>query len=335
VYVLAGNSDDQGGLFAFDATGARGCSGSPVVCQPLWTAPIVNDDAPTIAAGRVYASNAGGRLEVYDAAGVEGCSGVPVVCQPLWTAPSGEGVVPPSKPAVVDGVAYVATRSGTLVASDAAGVTNCSGAPKVCQPLWTAPGNGSFAGVPPAPVVGGGKAYVVHGQPGGAGGAEVAAYDAAGVTSCTGVPTTCAPLWRTPVQASIGSFYELALTDEYLLVPNAIGANLPPGPGNPALGQAFRVDGAGCAAASCPPAFRWGGPVTPIVVNHLILFGAPQLFAVDAHGIANCSAGICAPVAQSAGPVGGTTATGRATAGGRVFTVSLAADGTGALTAAW
>jgi outer membrane protein assembly factor BamB len=43
-----------------------------------------------------------------------------------------------SSPAVANGVVYVGSDDGTLYAFDAAGGTNCGGAPKICFPLWSA-----------------------------------------------------------------------------------------------------------------------------------------------------------------------------------------------------
>ena len=53
-----------------------------------------------------------------------------------WTAVTGGQQF--SSPAVANGVAYVGSDDGKLYAFDAAGVTNCSGAPRTCSPLWTA-----------------------------------------------------------------------------------------------------------------------------------------------------------------------------------------------------
>src|SRR2546425_5122827 len=39
--------------------------------------------------------------------------------------------------AVANGVAYVGARNGKIYAFDATGTTNCSGAPKLCSPLWS------------------------------------------------------------------------------------------------------------------------------------------------------------------------------------------------------
>src|SRR5205807_9072111 len=52
-----------------------------------------------------------------------------------WTGATGNLIT--SSPAVANGTAYVGAYDGKLYAFDAAGVTNCSGAPTTCSPLWT------------------------------------------------------------------------------------------------------------------------------------------------------------------------------------------------------
>jgi outer membrane protein assembly factor BamB len=63
-----------------------------------------------------------------------------------------------SSPAVANGVAYVSTAYGHLYAFDAAGVINCSGAPKTCTPLWIGPTGAQVASM--SPVVANGVVYV-------------------------------------------------------------------------------------------------------------------------------------------------------------------------------
>jgi hypothetical protein len=133
--VYVGSDDNK--LYAFDATGMAGCSGSPRTCAPLWTA--ITGSAilspPTIANGVIYVGSNDGKLYALDAAGVSGCSGSPKTCTPLWTAATGGWIQ--SSPAVANGVVYVGSDDKKLYAFDATGMAGCSGSPRTCAPLWT------------------------------------------------------------------------------------------------------------------------------------------------------------------------------------------------------
>jgi outer membrane protein assembly factor BamB len=191
-------------LEELDAMGVDNCGGTPKVCQPRWTAPIISLSTPSIANGKVYVAGAinGARLvAVYDEAGTTSCagSGSSRVCQPLFTAALPLGMMTGSV-AVSGNVFYYAIEpdfpnSGQLVAFDANGVTNCAGAPApVCQPLWT----GTLTGVTrnSTPAVAGGRVYVVS-TPAiqqTVTASVVDVFDAAGTAGCTGTPVVCAPL---------------------------------------------------------------------------------------------------------------------------------------------
>jgi outer membrane protein assembly factor BamB len=134
--------------------------------------------------GVVYVGSNDGNLYAFDAAGVTNCSGTPKTCQPLWTATTGriDGT-----PAVANGVVYIGAN-GKLNAFDAAGVTNCSGTPKTCSPLWTSDLRGISTS---SPAVANDVVYIG----GSTAPAKLYAFDAAGVTNCSGTPKRCTPLW--------------------------------------------------------------------------------------------------------------------------------------------
>jgi outer membrane protein assembly factor BamB len=143
-------------LYAFDAAGTTHCSGAPKTCTPLWTATTAGTGASAaVAKGVVYVfvELPAEVLYAFDAAGSTHCSGVPKTCTPLWTASPGgsEGGFRP--PAVANGVVYV-SGGQDLLGFDAAGSVNCSGTPRVCAPLWTAPRDGF------GPVVANGMVYL-------------------------------------------------------------------------------------------------------------------------------------------------------------------------------
>jgi PPOX class probable F420-dependent enzyme len=161
-------------LYAFDASATTNCSGTPKVCTPLWSASMTNNDtyvsSPTVANGAVLVGTDNG-LYAYDASGNTHCSGMPKVCDPVWVqAPFGRITTP----AVANGVVY-AGSAFTLDAFDAT-----TGAP-----LWTA----SSSTTSP-PTVANGAVYIVVGS-----GSSLEAFDASGVTNCSGAPKTCSPLW--------------------------------------------------------------------------------------------------------------------------------------------
>jgi len=192
-------------LYAFSAAGNTNCSGSPKICMPLWSAFLSDASVgtPAVADGVVYIG--AGLLYAFDAAGTTNCSGIPTVCTALWTG--SVAVDGRSSPAVAEGVVYIGSqdfvspRWNKLNAFSADGVTNCTGTPKVCWPLWTAV-VGESSQHANTPAIANGVVYVsaagrelAFGQSG-----LINAFDAAGVTNCSGSPKMCTPLW-TAVQS--------------------------------------------------------------------------------------------------------------------------------------
>jgi outer membrane protein assembly factor BamB len=183
VYVSAATT-----LYAFSATGTTGCSGTPKVCTPLWTATGAGGVwSPAVAGGAVYVGVGAGRLDAFSAAGTTGCSGTPPsrTCTPLWTAVTGGNGF--TTPTVANGVVYFGSGDTKLYAfSAAAGSTHCSGIPKTCTPLWTAATGNSISS---APAVAAGAVYVSSGD------GTLYAFSATGTTGCSGTPKVCTPLW--------------------------------------------------------------------------------------------------------------------------------------------
>jgi hypothetical protein len=238
-------------------------------------------------AGVLYASDANG-VEAYSADGTTGCSGSPLACTPLWSYPT--GILPsvdasPGRIAVLNGVAFVSTTSA-LEAFDANGTTNCGGTPKVCQPLWSAPG--SFD----SPTLSNGTVYVTSST-------GLKAFDEAGQTDCAGTPKVCSPVWTAPgvsgvVTVSAGIAYALGGTGIV----------------------AFDANGTkGCTGSPkvCTPLWEYA-PNFPVTGSYVVVSGStlyadtffssrPMQFtgdfeAFDAQGAAACSGSptVCGPI---------------------------------------
>jgi hypothetical protein len=182
-YVSASGSVVAGYLFAFDASGATGCSGTPKTCTPLWQAQG-QFGTPTVSGGYVYVGSGGSTqtFSVFDASGTTNCTGIPKTCTALWTDPTGQNLSL-SYPAITRDSMYV-NAGGTLEVFDALGHTNCSGTPTTCKPLWTA--TGPFDN---SPIIANGVVYLSTTT-----GTTTDAFDAAGISGCSGTPKTCTPL---------------------------------------------------------------------------------------------------------------------------------------------
>jgi hypothetical protein len=197
-FVYATDRVDQRTLYAFDAAGVAGCSGTPRKCAPLWRAdggsPGGSAGGPpvrtAVANGIVYATNIDG-VFAFDAKGVNGCSGTPKTCTPLWSGT--QMTANPTGPVIAHGLVFMGTDDsnevsfrGSLVGFDAAGVQGCSGTPKRCVPIWRA---ATITGaVHYSPAVAGDRLYV-----GSADG--LSAFD---VDACSTSRPPCNPLWTAP-----------------------------------------------------------------------------------------------------------------------------------------
>ena len=185
-------------LEAFDATGQQNCSGTPKVCQPLWSA-SGSFGSPTVT-GTTVLVTAATEVEAFSATGQTNCSGTPTVCAPLWTyspAQTGLSGIEGTAVTISGNTAFVevfSSNSSFVAALDANGVTNCSGSPTTCAPLRLyvlnyAPGNGTVG----YPMVLGSTLYVATGgivQHGGSQG-DIEAFDATGVDNCS---SECHPI---------------------------------------------------------------------------------------------------------------------------------------------
>ena len=271
-------------VYAVDAAGNSGCSGVPRTCAPLWTAALADGStsSPAVANGVVYVTSDDGTLAAFDAAGTMGCSGTPTTCTPLWTAHIGTASFP--SPVVVNGVLYIAASGSpvgdaTLAAFDAAGVTGCGGTPKTCTPLWTADlGSGDTAS---SPAVANGMVYVANTD------GVLMAFDAAGNTDCSGIPTACTPLWTATLFGR--TLASPAVAGGMVFITTTFGKV-----------EAFDATGsAGCSGTPkvCSPLWTSeliGGAArdsSPAVAHGVVYAGAfdGKLYAYDASGSTGCT----------------------------------------------
>ena len=211
-----------------------------------------------------------------------------------WSGHTGATIS--SSPAVVDGVVYVGSDDYKLYAFDAAGVTNCSGSPKTCAPLWTA----NTAGPPSSPTVANGVVYVgAADNIAGSQGNRLYAFSAAGTTNCSGSPKVCSPLWTAVLSDSaVGT---PAIADGVVYI---------------SAGVLYAFDAAGTTSCSgspkvCTPLWT-GTPGTggvrssPAVANGVVYAGSQdfasggvhKLAAFSAAGTTNCSGSpkVCTPL---------------------------------------
>jgi outer membrane protein assembly factor BamB len=199
VYI---GSDDHN-LWVFDANGTKNCSGTPRTCTRLWTAHTGGgiDSSPAVVNGVVYVGSGDANLYTFDANGTKNCSGTPTRCTPLWTASPGN-VGMDASPAVANGVVYVggvdyvgggiiAFPVNYLVAFDANGSKNCSGAPKTCRPLWVS--NSNIGTSDSSPSVANGVVYYLGAGAVDPSSAGLYGLDASG-KNCSVSPTRCR-LW--------------------------------------------------------------------------------------------------------------------------------------------
>ena len=178
-----------------------GSSGPVPECPPVWSRHLGSSPngamkaLPAVADGRVFASyssvvSSQGTLDAFDGRDATG----PTFWSALLPGKGGPDI------AVADGVVVTTVQIGLdslIAAYDASGVTNCSGTPKVCSPLWvsdTWTGGGTEA----APAIADGVVYRAVGS-------ELRAYDLHGQQGCAGTPVVCQKLWVAEAGSGVGA----------------------------------------------------------------------------------------------------------------------------------
>ena len=219
-----------------------------------------------------------------------------------WTGTIGGGATS-SSPVVANGIVYIGSSDGNLVAFNAAG---CLDAYSECAPLWEGHTRNGIYG---APAVDGTTVYVASAD------RWLYAFDAGGC----GAATTCAPRWRGWLGSA--SLASIAISDGTVFVSNYGGKLL-----------AFAATG--CGHVECHP--LWIGKGTghssssPAVGSGLVFFGTSRglhgwLYAFAAGGCG--AAQQCAPVWQASVPGAGFGAA--TVARGNVYVAGGTFDGGG------
>ncbi len=282
VGATSGSNSNESALYAFDASGASGCSGSPRTCSPLWTTTALPSGSmlpPSIADGVALVALPGLPLRAYDAAGSTNCGGAPKRCDVLWsTAPLGQSS---STAVAANGLVYQGFYSadlavGTGVAAyDLSGTTNCSGTPKTCRPVWIGriPRVTNFV----VPAVANGVVYITSDT-------TLYAFAAAGDTNCSGgTPKSCLPLWQADLPSGTGFGTAPVVSNGFVFQATANGEL-----------EAFDAAGlAGCSGTPriCTRRFFAAASGIPSVADGTLYALTPngRLSAFDATGAERCS----------------------------------------------
>jgi len=164
-YIVQYREDSS--LAVYDAHGTTNCSGTPALCQPLWTAATGPQQAASMVAvayGNIYVP-AYQHIDVFDLGGTTNCAGTPKVCTPLRSVTSpamGGGIAVASSVTIANGVGYIGVKNlnssgGRLIAFDAQDTASCAGQPLTCPILWSQ----DFSGAPDStPAVADGRIYI-------------------------------------------------------------------------------------------------------------------------------------------------------------------------------
>ncbi len=202
-----------------------------------------------------------------------------------------------SSPAVANGVVYIGSRNSGQLFAFAVG---CGVGGAICQPLWSATTDNWWISSSPAIYSNGSSSQVIIGGAGG----KLWAFDAAGITNCSGIAPAriCTALWTGQTGAAItGS-------------PTVYNGVVYVGSNDKKL-YAFDPSSCGTAGASCAP--LWTGTTTGAIhsspaVAPAVAGGNPIVYLASDDGTlyawdtANCASagGSCEPL-WTATPPGG------------------------------
>jgi outer membrane protein assembly factor BamB len=250
----------------------------------VWTGSIgasASTSSPVVALGNVYIGSMDGTVYAFDASVAQNCTfGSPTTCGYKFAVTPIPGDPVLTSPVIYNSTLFV-TVGDQLFAYDANGLTNCSGTPDICTPLWETKSNGGTN--ISTPVVSNGRVYF-HDSLG------LYAYDASGVANCSGTPTTCSPLWQ-------GSFGSMSI-EPPVAYNNSI---LTESHGNILAYDASGITGCSGTVVICNP--LWSASTISsqfglFVSGSNVYAVGSDIYGFDAAGIKNCSGTpvVCQPI---------------------------------------
>jgi len=268
---------------------------------PMWSSTFFAGgvSGPALANNRVYATALYNTFLIGSFSGLAAWDAGPSG-QSEFVGPGGGPNRPASAPAIASGVAYSGTEAGSLVAVDAAGITNCTPTPpqvppsyprRACAALWSTPTGGPISSTP---AVSGGVVYV------GSADTKLYAVDARGCGA-----SSCAALWTAATGAAITSSPAVANGVVF------VGSD---------DGRLYAFASGGCGAPTCPPLWTaaTGAAIksSPAEANGVVFVGSDdgRLYAFASGG---CGAPTCSPLWSYA--TGGAVRSSPAVANGMVY----------------
>jgi hypothetical protein len=143
------------------------------------------------------------------------------------------------------------------------------------------------------------------------------AFDAGGVSNCTGTPKACSPLWTSP--DSFPTLNPAVAGDGF--------AFWAPGVAN--IGNFAAFDANGCSNTVCSPVWRASIAADPVAIGGSVLYASDSLnvYAFDAGGSTECAGSVCSPLWSTNRPSGSVDIQNAIVANGTLYVAGQATSG--------
>ncbi len=279
-----------GSILAFDEHGKTGCTTTtPVTCQPLFhTIGLPPGYPPIVSGGYLYSGGYTTSTDaaVWDANGVSRCAVVNGLkqCSPLATYVSPVSNAGASAIPSLDATNHhlFVPQGNKIYAYPTYGSAGCTGTSTTtvsCSRIWTYQIPGTVPAVSALAAVRNNLIYTNNDYD-----KKVTAFDALGVTGCTGSPKTCAPMWQTT--AGPGGRNSLAVNDTFAFTQPVSSTG--PAAVNVSTHKVTWTGTKGVENTN-------GGTGGPVVVGGVLFIGSSSDFNVYGYNAAGCGAATCAP----------------------------------------